>query len=111
MKKTTRQLDHEIAEALGGSRRRAHSTRKGWHEHGHVALKPWAGSKVQSLLFDKQWTVHEARQWARDHGYRNGKVHETDNYIRLRQFEPVSGTEKRTITFGQGIKAIVEEVK
>jgi hypothetical protein len=104
--KTKRQLDREIAEALG-RRRRVHSTRRG----RHVALKPWPGSEVQSLLFDKQWTVPEAKQWAHDHGYRSGKVHETDNYIRLRQFEPVAGTEKRTITFGQGIKAIIEEVK
>jgi len=105
--KTKRQLDQEIAECLGGTHRRAHSTRRG----RHVALKPWPGSEVQSLLFDKQWTVPEAKQWARDHGYRNGKVHVTDDHIRLRQFEPVSGTEKRTITFGQGIKAIIEEVK
>jgi hypothetical protein len=96
------QLDREIAEALGRPRRRAHSGR-------HVALKPWAGSEVQSLLFDRQWTPAEAKDWARAHGYRHGKVHVTDNYIRLRQFEPVAGTEKRTITFGQGIKAIIEE--
>jgi hypothetical protein len=105
--KTKRQLDREIAEALGGTRRRAHSTRRG----RHVALKPWPGSEVQSLLFDKQWTVPEAKDWARAHGYRSAKVHETDNYIRLRQFEPVAGKEKRTINFGQGIKAIIEEGK
>ena len=35
----------------------------------------------------------------------------TDNYVRLRQFDPVPGTQKRTITFGKGIKAVVEQVK
>jgi hypothetical protein len=106
--KTRQQLDREIAEALGGRHaRRTHSARHG----RHVALKPWPGSEVQSLLFDKQWTVAEAKDWARAHGYKAAKVHETDNYIRLRQFDPVDGTEKRTITFGQGIKAIIEQVK
>jgi hypothetical protein len=98
--KSHAQLEREIAAAL--ARRKHHGT--------HVALKPWAGSEVQSLLFDKQWTVAEAKDWAASHGYRHGKVHVTDNYIRLRQFEPGSG-EKRTITFGQGIKAIIEEAR
>lgn len=105
-KKSSSLLDREIAEHLGGNPGRRHARRG-----RHVALKPWPGSEVQSLLFDKQWTVPEAKDWARDHGYRSGKVHVTDDYIRLRQFEPVSGTEKRTITFGQGIKAVIEQVK
>lgn len=71
----------------------------------------WKGSKIQSLLFDKQWTVPEAKQWALDHDYKAGKVHVTDDYIRLRQRRSVQGAEKRTITFGQGIKAIVEQVR
>ena len=96
--KSHAQLEREIAQALSKRRGR------------HVALKPWSGSEVQSLLFDKQWTVAEAKDWAALHGYRHGKVHVTDNYIRLRQFEPGSG-EKRTITFGQGIKAIIEQVR
>ena len=100
MGKSPAQLDRDIAHAL------AHSKRYG----RHVALKPWAGSEVQSLLFDKQWTVAEAKDWARSHGYTAHKVHETDNYIRLRQFAPGPG-EKRTIKFGQGIKAIIEQVQ
>lgn len=105
---TKRQLNREIAEALG----RRHSRRTHSERHGRrVELKPWPGSEVQSLLFDKQWTVAEAKDWARAHGYKASKVHETDNYIRLRQFDPIPGTEKRTITFGQGIKAIIEQVR
>lgn len=108
--KSAAQLDREIAEVVGTpgqARRRTRSARHG----RHVALKPWHGSEVQSLLFDKQWTPSEAKQWARDHGYKASKVHVTDEYIRLRQFEPVAGRENRTITFGRGIKAIIEEVR
>lgn len=79
----------------------------------HVAhhAEHWEGSEIQSLLFDKQWTTAEAKQWARDHGYKSGKVDVTDNYVRLRQFAPIAGTEKRTITLGRGIKAILEQIK
>jgi len=105
--KTTAQIEREIAEVVGGNPGHPRRPRRS----RHVALKPWAGSEVQSLLFDKQWTHSEAKRWARDHGYRSGKVHVTDDYIRLRQFEPVSGREKRTIPFGQGIKAVIEQVK
>lgn len=98
-KKSGSQLDREIDEAIGHRRGR------------HVALKPWPGSEIQSLLFDKQWTPSEATDWARSHGYKASKVHVTDNYIRLRQFAPIAGREKRTITFGQGIKAVIEQVR
>jgi hypothetical protein len=104
-KKSPAQLNREIAEAIGGNP----GHRPGQHV-AHHALH-WKGSKIQSLLFDRQWDVGEAKQWARDHGYKAGKVHVTDNYIRLRQRRPLSGAEKRTITFGQGIKAIVEQVR
>lgn len=105
MSKKSAQLDREIAEALGGNHRGQHVA--------HRALeRDWKkGSKVQSLLFDKQWTVGEAKDWALSHRFKAGKVHVTDDYIRLRQRRPVSGAEKRTITFGQGIKAVVEEVR
>ena len=104
--KTKRQLDRDIAEVLGGPRHHDRVRRE-----RHVALGQWHGSEIQSLLFDKQWTVSEAKHWARDHGYKSAKAHVTDDYIRLRQFEPVAGMEKRTITLGQGIKAIIEQVK
>jgi hypothetical protein len=106
-KKTAAQLNRDIAGFLGGNP--GHRTRSS--RGRHVALKPWSGSEVQSLLFDKQWTPAEAKDWARSHGYRASKVHVTDDYIRLRQFEPIEGRAKRTITFGQGIKAIIEEVR
>lgn len=100
-KKTEAQLDREIAEVTGHN---PNGHRRGGGD--------WKGSEVQSLLFDRsQWTPRSARAWAKKHGYRSVKVHETDNYIRLRQFAPVGGTEKRTITFGRGIRAVVEQVR
>jgi hypothetical protein len=35
-------------------------------------------------------------------------VHLTKRYVRLRLHAPVPGAEKRTILFGDGIKAIIE---
>jgi hypothetical protein len=64
---------------------------------------------VQSLLFDRDagWTASKAKEWAKSHGYRHGKVHTTDRYIRIRQFDPKGLRVKRTITFGHGIRAVV----
>src|SRR5579871_6668811 len=64
---------------------------------------------VQSLMFSRAdgWTVSKAKQWAKSHGYKHGKVDVTDQYIRLRQFDPKGLKVKRTKTFGHGIKAIV----
>jgi hypothetical protein len=110
--KTKRQFDNEIQTFL---RERGHprAVRQRSRRGQHVAHRAqhWEGSEIQSLLFDKQWTPSEAKDWATSHGYKATKVHVTDNYIRLRQFPPIKGAEKRTITFGQGIKAIVEQVK
>jgi hypothetical protein len=93
-KKTASQIAREIAEVTG---------RRGGQ---------WRGSEVQSLLFARsRWTPIAAKAWARGHGYRGAKVHATDNYLRLRQHDPVPGTQKRTITFGNGIRAVIEQVK
>ena len=64
---------------------------------------------VQSLLFDRSagWTAAKAKAWAKSHGYRHGKVHVTDQYVRIRQFDPKGLKVKRTITFGHGIRAVV----
>ena len=64
---------------------------------------------VQSLLFDRSagWTAGKAKAWAKSHGYRHGKVHTTDRYVRIRQFDPKGLKTKRTITFGHGIRAVV----
>lgn len=67
----------------------------------------WSSSDVQSLLFDRdKYTAAKAKHWAEDHGYRFGKVDTTAEHHRLRQFDP-DGRPCRTVTFGQGIKAVV----
>lgn len=110
--KSAKKLDREIAEALarrGHENMRVHATklRRGRRNPGR-----WRGTEVQSLLFSRpEWTPSKATAWARGHGYRSAKVDVTDNYVRLRQFDPVAGTQKRTITFGEGIKAVIEQVK
>ncbi len=65
--------------------------------------------EVQSLLFsrDAGWTVDKAKQWAKEHKYRYGKVDVTEQYIRIRQFSPKGLKVKRTITLGRGIRAVV----
>ena len=113
--KSASQLDREIAEAL--SRGPAHAKKLGprWTDRSHRERRNpgrWRGTEVQALLFERpRWTPHAAKAWARDHDFKSVKVHVTDNYVRLRQFDPVPGTQKRTITFGDGIKAVVEQVK
>ena len=64
---------------------------------------------VQSLLFDRSagWNASKAKAWAQSHGYRYGKVDITDQYVRIRQFDPKGSKVKRTIPFGRGIRAVV----
>lgn len=66
---------------------------------------------VQSVIFSREWfDVRAARAWLRSYGYRhNGKVHETANYHRFRQFEPHPLARYRTIaTRTPGVKLVVE---
>lgn len=65
--------------------------------------------EVQSLLFsrDAGWTTAKAKAWAKEHGYKYGKVDVTEQYIHMRQFSPKGLKVKRTITLGRGIRAVV----
>ena len=66
------------------------------------------GSKVQSLIFDpKRFTVAQAKQWAKQHGYKMGKVDKSDTEIRLRQLDPSKWTVVGQITLRPGVKATV----
>ena len=49
----------------------------------------------------------KSKAWAQSHGYQYGKVDVTDQYVRLRQFDPKGSKVKRTIPFGRGIRAVV----
>jgi hypothetical protein len=67
-------------------------------------------TKIQSLLFEPTvWSQKGAREWARKHKFSATGLDLTDNYIRIRQFEPnlFQPNTFRTIEFGRGIKAIV----
>ena len=57
-------------------------------------------SGPQSVLFDKRYynEVH-ARQWLTLHDFvSQGKVHETSNYLRFRQREPLEGERYVTVS-------------
>ena len=64
---------------------------------------------AQSLLFkrDQGWNESKAKAWAKAHGYRYGSVDVTDQYVRIRQFDPKGIKVARTIPFGRGIRAVV----
>lgn len=106
-------MEHEIARLVRSLPR---SPRRGAApEDGRRQRHRWSGSRVQVLLFDtSKWTQRDARSWARRHGFEAKKVHRTEHYIRLRQFDPTPGAPKRTISFGRGgaddtgIRAVVE---
>lgn len=80
------------------------------HAASHRRLNPLRKKSmaVQSLLFSRNsWSPARAKAWARSHGYRSAKIDVTEHNIRLRQRTPAAGALFRTITFGQGIKAVV----
>ena len=66
-------------------------------------------TRVQSLLFrrDEGWTVSKANRWAKAHGYRAKDADVTAAYVRLRQSDPKRYRRLRTVTFGDGIRAVV----
>lgn len=46
-------------------------------------------SGIQSLIFDKEhWSVSEAKEWAGAHNFYKTPVDETEDSIRIRQFDP-----------------------
>lgn len=69
----------------------------------------WPASEIQSLLFSvDDFTVAQAKAWAKEHGYRYGNVDTTENYHRLRQFDP-TGAPCRTMEL-PGTDPIVKAV-
>ena len=77
-------------------------------EEGWMVMKQVtrAGS-VQSLIFDKErfGTKAKAQQWAKDNDFKFGKVDETEDSWRLRQFPPGEcRTGFRTIDITDGVK-------
>src|SRR5262249_31083005 len=72
-------------------------------------VKANPGSRVQSLIFDKDKykDAKEAKAWANDHGFDAGKVDETSDSFRIRQEDPDHFARIRTISLTTGVKATV----
>lgn len=69
-------------------------------------------SKVQSLLFDKQFfNKNSAIDWCIEHGFKFNKIDITDKQFRFRQLDPQllerEGYTFRTITVTTGLKFIL----
>lgn len=62
--------------------------------------------RVQSVLFGKNHTVHNAIQWLKEHGYHHNKIDKTKHFLRFRQFNPIAGSRYRTITLPNNILLI-----
>lgn len=98
-----------VTKALKGK----HTT-DGFSENNEIGKQQ--ATKMQTLIFDKsKYTVVSAKKWAKDHNFRNDKVDETENSIRLRQIDP-SGCESnsfRTISIPgvDGIKGVICQPK
>ena len=46
-------------------------------------------SIIQSIIFHKEFGLHNARHWLDVHGYKKTKVDETTHTFRFRQVDPV----------------------
>lgn len=72
--------------------------------------------RVQSFRFDKKkFSTAQAKKWLADHGAKAGKVDETPNQLRFRQFPPgkcKKGTHQvLSRNFPAGITAVSCDVK
>jgi hypothetical protein len=67
--------------------------------------------RIQSLLFPTdEYTEAQVHAWCKENDYEHGKIDTTDNYHRVRQFDPDQCKgEPRTIAFkkSKGVKAVV----
>lgn len=71
-------------------------------------------TKVQSLILSKStFTKAEAKTWAKDHGFKYGKVDSTPRTWRLRQESPREYCKStfRTKSFRKGVKAVIGKRK
>ncbi len=64
--------------------------------------------QVQSLIFSKEhFTRDEALAWAKEHDFKAGKVHKTENSYRLRQFDPGACESFRSKRLTTGVTAVI----
>lgn len=63
--------------------------------------------QVQSIIFDKNiFTKQKAITWLKSHKYKHKKIHETDDYYRFRQINPIFPA-YRTKQIAPGVKFII----
>jgi len=83
------------------------------YDNGGLTMKKQicpVGTEVQTLIFSKEYfNKQEAKNWAKRNDFRFGYVDEKENTFRIRQQEPEEFTENsmRTISFRDGIKAVI----
>ncbi len=68
------------------------------------------GTEVQTLIFDSElFTASTAKSWAKQHGFKYGKVDSKEETHRLRQAEPgeFRAGSFRTISFAEGVQAVI----
>ena len=66
-------------------------------------------SRIQSILISRlYYTKLKAIEWLVNHKFQHYKIHETKNYYRFRQFDPLQNKNYRTINLKPGIDAIIE---
>jgi len=89
-------------------------------QKGIVKVKITLASKVvktevQTLILSKKVfkTKEEAVKWVKDHDFKAGKIDETDETFRFRQFMPdkCKGGSFRTIRITRGVKAVICRLK
>lgn len=66
-----------------------------------------SNSRIQSLIFPKDFGVSNAKRWARKHGFKAKKVDVTMDSIRIRQEPPSHFERMRTISMGHGIRGVI----
>lgn len=69
---------------------------------------PRGSTEVQTLIFDRsEFTVAEAKRWAKDNGFKHSKVDVKPNTIRIRQHTPRGYRVFRTKRLTGGVQAVV----
>jgi hypothetical protein len=74
-----------------------------------IAKRCETGMQIQTLLFPKiNFTKNQAKNWAKEHEFKFGKVDETKKFYRLRQIDPSEFLKKPygTKIWKNGIKAV-----
>lgn len=97
------------------------TTRVRAHHRGYVAVRSHDRSlnqreatEIQTLIFSQNWySTPFAVKWAKEHGFKYGKVDVEKGTVRIRQKDPSEFKPKsfRTIEITNGVKAVIGHPK